>query len=635
MPDEAHYGWSSSFPVFVATPSGAIRKRLELQYPYAEEAQRRAWQATVPPLQAEVGEVLTADAGANEYTAILEYTLPLDDRRPDVVLLLAGAVVVIELKGKDVPDPADLDQAAGYRRDLLCYHRDCAERPVYAVLVPSRARGYVGEFGGVHVAGPDYLDKLIARLDKRLADKPLAAAQFLEPEAYRPLPTLVQAARELFQSKKLRHIWQAAADTDPAVNCIEDVIREAATTKTRRLVLVTGVPGAGKTLVGLRLVHSSNLDNLAIARSDGVPIAPAVFLSGNGPLVSVLQYQMRSSGGAGQTFVRGVKDYVKRHEGANKPVPREHVLVFDEAQRAWDADRVASKGHVAQPRSEPELFVSFAERIPDWCVVVALVGTGQEIHVGEEGGLGLWQLAVDGAKEPTRWQVHGPAALQSHFGGSVVAYNAEPPLALDREIRFHLAKDVHALVQAVLDGREWAAQRYAKVLHEQSFRLYVTRDPDLGRAYLRNRYREAPDSRYGLLASSRDKILGMYGIARSAWPKTLAVGPWFCEGPGNAVSCTHLDVAATEFDAQGLELDNALVCWGTDFIRRDQAWDTSGGRNYSKRSNVRNPLQLRKNCYRVLLTRGRDGAVVFVPPHADFDETAAYLLACGFEKLSR
>ena len=175
LSDEARYGWSSSFPVFVSTPSGAIRKRLEDQYPYAELAQRNAWKATVPPLQAEVGEVLTAEAGGHLYSAILEYTLPLDSRRPDVVLLLGGAVVVIELKGKDAPEPADLDQAAGYKRDLLCYHRDCADRPVHAVLVPSRARGYIGEFGGVHVAGPDYIDKLVARFERRLDAKPLSA----------------------------------------------------------------------------------------------------------------------------------------------------------------------------------------------------------------------------------------------------------------------------------------------------------------------------------------------------------------------------------------------------------------------------------------------------------------------------
>ncbi len=634
MSDETTYGWSSSFPVFVSTPSGAIRKRLEGQYPYADQSQRDAWRATIPPLQNEVREVMASDHGAATFTAILEYTLPCDSRRPDAVLLLGGAVVVIELKGKEVPEPADLDQAAGYRRDLACYHRDCADRPVYAILVPSRARGYIGEFGGVHVCGPEFVDQLVARFDRRSGSQPLAAGQFLDPQAYRPLPTLVQAARELFQSKTLRRIWQAAADTDPAVNCIQDIIREAVATQSRRLVLVTGVPGAGKTLVGLRLVHTNELDDLAVARADGTPLAPAVFLSGNGPLVTVLQYQMRASGGAGQMFVRGVKDYVKRHAGAQRPVPREHVLVFDEAQRAWDAQRVAEKGHVAEPRSEPELFVTFAERIPQWCVVVALVGTGQEIHVGEEAGLGQWQLAVDGAGEPNRWQVHGPPALQYYFGGSAVPYNAEPSLALDREIRFHLAKDVHALVQALLDGRELAANRYAKGLHSHGFRLYVTRDLEQGRSYLRERYRESPDSRYGLLASSRDKILGMFGVVRTAWPKSLDVGPWFCEGPGRAGSGTHLEVAATEFDAQGLELDNALVCWGIDFVKRGAKWDTSGGRAYSKRSTVRDADQLRMNCYRVLLTRGRDGAVVFVPPVADFDETMVYLLACGFKELT-
>lgn len=160
-------------------------------------------------------------------------------------------------------------------------------------------------------------------------------------------------------------------------------------------MLLTGVPGAGKTLVGLQAVHAHFLDDLAVNRGDGKPSAPAVFLSGNGPLVEVLQYELRGAGGGGQTFVRGVKDYVRRYSGKRALVPPEHVLVFDEAQRAWDADRVGEGHGTSHGRSEPELFVDFAERIPGWCVVIGLIGSGQEIHLGEEGGLALWRRAIE------------------------------------------------------------------------------------------------------------------------------------------------------------------------------------------------------------------------------------------------
>jgi len=187
-------------------------------------------------LQNEVNEILLRDQLAAKYVAILEYELPMDLRRPDVILLIAGAVVVLELKGKVYPSQADLDQVAAYARDLRCYHRECADCPVFPILVPTRAVGYVGCDNGIHIAGPDYLDRLIDQLDRPKGGRPLSAARFLAAEAYRPLPTLVQAARELFHSRTIRTIHRARALTDPAIEEISRIIYEAARTRTRRLV---------------------------------------------------------------------------------------------------------------------------------------------------------------------------------------------------------------------------------------------------------------------------------------------------------------------------------------------------------------------------------------------------------------
>src|SRR5262249_28075232 len=155
-----------------------------------------------------------------------------------------------------------------------------------------------------------------------------------------PLPSLVRAARELFERGELRRIRKAWVNTQPAVEAIREIVHDAARTKTRRLVLVTGVPGAGKTLVGLQTVHAHYLDDLSVERGNGKPTAPAVFLSGNGPLVEVLQYELREAGGGGRAFVRGVKDYVKTYSRSPSKIPPEHVLVYDEAQRAFDAAMV-------------------------------------------------------------------------------------------------------------------------------------------------------------------------------------------------------------------------------------------------------------------------------------------------------
>jgi hypothetical protein len=633
---EARYGWSSNFPDFRVAEPRVVRGKLQDFLPDVDASQVRAWDDSIPKLQREVGESLDAHPHATEYSAILEYQLPLEFRRPDVLLLVGSAVIVLELKGKDVPSQADIDQTAAYARDLRAYHRDCDGRPVYAVVVPTRARGYQGEKGGVHIAGPDTIDALIAKFADARDRPPISAESFLDAGAYRPLPTLVQAARELFTTGTLRDIWRARANTDPAIDQIETIVRGAAQTKRRRLILLTGVPGAGKTLVGLRLAHAHYLDDLAVARADGQkPTAPAVFLSGNGPLVQVLQYQMKQAGGDGKTFVRDVKGYVQAYSRKKTSVPPEHVLIFDEAQRAWDAEMVASKGHTEGELSEPELFVQFAERIPKWCTLVGLIGTGQEIHLGEEGGLTLWRKAVEGSGNPADWEVHAPSHVAPLFAGSPVPFVASDKLTLDAEIRFHLARDVHPFVDALLRGAPDVARQHAAHLAEHDFHLRMTRSLDVAKSYLKERYAEHKLARFGLVASSRDKDLIHFGVRNDFnWTKNVKVGPWYVDGDGSPVSCRQLEEVVTEFAAQGLELDAALLCWGTDLVREQGKWSTSCARSYKKGSNVRDPHQLRLNAYRVLLTRGRDGAVIFVPPIKNLDETTDYLKACGISVLA-
>ena len=632
MPEtRARSGWDSSFPDFRAAAPHFVRERLQAFVADASAEQLRAWSDSIPPLQHEVDEVLVRDVLAQQYSAILEYELPMEARRPDVILLVGEGVLVIELKGKLQPSQADIDQAAAYARDLRCYHRECATRNVVPVLVPTRARGYKREIGGVHIAGPDVLDALIAKLSDGAATV-ISRDRFLDAAAYCPLPTLVQAARELFHSGELRTIHRARAATDPAVETITDVIRLAARTKTRHLVLLTGVPGAGKTLVGLRTVHAHLLDDLSVARDGQKPTTPGVFLSGNGPLVEVLQYELRGAGGGGRTFVRGVKDYVERYTRRPELVPPEHVLVFDEAQRAFDADAVARKHPDHEvAKSEPEHFIEFAERIPEWCVVVGLIGSGQEIHVGEEGGLGQWRLAVEGSATPRAWTVHTPLAVADVFEGSRVTAKVHPSLNLDTELRFHLAKELHAFVAGLLEARPaLVLAKGAAQLENEGFHLRISRSLETAKAYLRDRYAEHPTARFGLVASSKDRDLNRFDVPNDFQAtKRVKIGPWYGddEHAAGARSCRHLDVCVTEFGAQGLELDAALLAWGTDFVIRRGRWSNDNARGY--RDLVHDPFRLRQNAYRVLLTRGRDGVVIFVPELPALDETWEYLRDIG------
>jgi len=638
---EARFGWGSDFPEFRGTAAAVIIGRLEQFLKDSSGSQVRAWEEYVPKLQHEVGEVLDDDRDARRYWAVLEYELPMESRRPDCILLARGAVLVLEVKGKTFPSQADIDQASAYARDLRCYHLSCAERPVLPIVVPSCASGYLGERNGVHIAGPDAVDAMIRELRADPDLPPLSPREFLAESSYRPLPTLIQAARELFQSGTIRRIHRAWAATEPAVREISRVIHEAAATNERRLVLLTGVPGSGKTLVGLNVVHSHFLDDLAVPRENGKPSAPAVFLSGNGPLVEVLQYELREAGGGGKAFVRGVRDYVKRYSSASNPVPPEHVLVFDEAQRAFDAEQMQQThrrtADFSAGRSEPELFIEFAERIPGWCVVIGLIGEGQEIHVGEEAGLVQWRHAVEGSASPGSWRVHCPPSAAHIFEGCRVQSRTSPSLSLDTELRFHLASDLHVFVNSLLEnGPVERTRDIAGTLEQQGYHLRITRDLEAAKAYLKDRYAEDSNARFGLVASARDRDLAGFGIPNDYQAtKQVRYGPWYGDAedaPGGR-SCRHLAQAVTEFGAQGLELDAVLLAWGTDLVMAGGKWDNRRARRYQRQGYVKDPYRLRLNAYRVLMTRGRDATVVFLPPLRELDETYRYLAECGFRQL--
>jgi hypothetical protein len=631
---DARCGWLSDFPTFYDAKPRVVRGRLEQFIRDAGHEQLAAWDQAIPLLQRECREIVQSYDAARTYTAILEYELPRESRRPDVVVLENGVVAVLELKGKSSVSQADIDQAHAYARDLKAYHRECADRPVHAVLVPTRADGNPRIVDQVHIVGPEGLDRLLLEFSRATKASHLSPDAFLHHDAYQPLPTLVRAARDLFSRQPLPTIKRARAATDPAVDCITAIAHQAASTSTRRLVLLTGIPGSGKTLVGLRIVHAGFLDDLAVPRAGGRPTSPAVFLSGNGPLVQVLQDALKAAGGGGKVFVRDVKNYVKHYSGRRQAVPPEHLLIFDEAQRAWDAGHVRRKQPAlgANARSEPEHFIEFAERIPGWCVVVGLVGGGQEIHAGEEGGLVQWRKAIEEATLPESWTVHAPPALNAIFAGSRVNTRWEEALNLDQEIRYHLAPRLSEFVEQLLGNTPSPKTvELAAELQDGGHSQYVTRDLTIAERYARDRYTGAPQMRYGLLASSKDKLLPRYGVDNTyQTTKRLRVGRWYNAPQDDPESCCSLTTVATEFSAQGLELDLTILAWGSDFARRDGEWsiERSGKTKFAI-----DPFRLRQNVYRVLLTRGRDGTVVFVLPDPWLDETYHFLLQSGFRTL--
>ena len=624
------YGWASNLPDFHLAGADRICDALAQSLRGSSQAQIVAWRNMVPILKNEFGEVLDARVEAGDYSAILEYTLPRDERRPDVIVLENGVVVVIEFKDKHQILQPDLDQVEAYARDLKNYHSLCHDLQVESVLVPTRWKGARRKYRDVTVCEPKALDGLLVEFSESSTLKIQIDPQMWIDAEYAPLPGIVQAARDIFNKEPLPFIKRAASARLPEVH--EHLVRIAhlaAQTESRHLVLLTGVPGSGKTLAGLQLAHSDDMEDLRTPRAGEKAGAPAVFLSGNGPLVDVLQHALKA-----RAFVDHMKKFIDYY-AFRKPdlQPSEHVIIFDEAQRAWDAELVKEKH--GRDSSEPDLLLSIAERIPNWAVVVGLVGEGQEIHRGEEAGLGQWEEALSRVDPEARWTVHGPPNLRSRFGRGSRKFVENSLLNLSTTLRTHLAADLHSWVALLLDGgptgiRE--ARGIAGTMRDQGYVLYLTRNLDDATSYARLRYQDQPNHRFGLLASSRASNLAALGVDNT-WMTTrrFRAGPWYNDSPESSTSCCALERVATEFSSQGLELDLPIVCWGDDLTWNGERFASKPAR----KSKLRDPHQLRVNAYRVLLTRGRDGVCIYVPPDAGdgMDATADSLLAAGVEEL--
>lgn len=644
MKSSMQAGYSSHFSKFAKDNTSTIIEMLKGYLPDAGENQIRAWFESIEILKDTVKEILRLiPETADKASIILEYTIPLETRRIDVVLLLGDCIFVIEFKGKSITTQADIDQASAYSRDLMAYHKECENRSVKCVLLLTQLKNEINHHDLVDVLGPkDLLGYLLNKVKTNNSPK---LENFLSFESYQPLPSLIKAARELFDSGSLTRVHRAAMATEPTLASCTDIVKQTANKNRRALILISGIPGAGKTLVGLQLAHAKYLDDLAITRDDGEkPTAPAVYLSGNGPLVEVLQYELKSAGGGGKAFVRGVFDYVRNFTRSKNVIPPHHVLIYDEAQRAFDAEQVEAKHrNLAQGYkglSEPDLFIQFAERIPEWSVVVGLIGSGQEIHIGEEAGIGQWKTAIENSKYSNIWDVYHPInnEIKGSFSSLENVY-LKKDLELSTTIRFHLATQLYEFVEFVLEGQADHAKEISLGLEKQGYHLRMTHRLDNAKQYLLQRYSENPDARYGLIASSKDKSLEDHGIPKgyksSGEVSPGQYGRWYVEGKGNPGSCTSFEKVATEFGSQGLELDACLLAWGTDFIRESGEWTNKYSRRYRDSHRIKNALVLRKNAYRVLLTRGRDCCVVFIPPIKDKTrETYEFLRSCGFRELS-
>lgn len=576
-----------------------VHQEICSQPPSSEQI--RAWEGSI-----EVLKRLCPQLPA-EYWLIFEFVLPRErGRRPDVILLSQNAAYVFEFKESKTPGRAHVDQVAAYCRDLAEYHAGSRGKRIVPLLVMTGAEGLRKQSGDVRIYSPDTLEQDIAQIVD-CTDPPGDVAAFLEGD-YEPLPSLVHAAKLLFEKEPLPQIRRAESVGIPdTLQVLHEYAGRALQSGEKVLALVTGVPGSGKTLVGLQFTY----DQSEMGANN------AVFLSGNGPLVEVLQYALKN-----KIFVQDVHGFLKQYGGGSTRIPRERAWIYDEAQRAWDDERAKDK-RGPQALSEPNDFARLASRVDGGVMIIGLIGEGQEIHLGEEAGISQWNDAL--AAVPDDWTVVCPPHVAHVFTNAKQCVPATR-LNLSASLRTHRASDLQEWVRLLLDGKLAQAHTLADTLREDLFPIYVTRNVESAKKHARERYRGNLDRRFGLLASSKAKNLADHGIPNDyAATKRVRKGPWFSDDPDHPGSCCQLASVATEFACQGLELDFPIVAWGDDLSWNGEAWASRPG----GRSKAKNPHQLRLNSYRVLLTRGRDGMVIFVPAGKEMDASFEALVAAG------
>lgn len=597
--------------------------------------QKNTWSEEINILQKEF-------ARFDEGRIIFEYTIPRICKRVDVVFLHKNVVYLLEFKcGENEYKKGANEQVLDYALDLQNFQKESHDKIIIPIVVATEAKTIENSFVVKgNIAEPLFCNRgnigeIIALIDEKICCNSFNYEQW-ENSEYLPTPTIIEAAQALYNGHKVEEITRSDADAknlSETTRAIDEIIAYSKDNKRKSICFVTGVPGAGKTLVGL---------NLAIEHANARQGEHAVFLSGNQPLVSVLQEalardKVKQASEEGEkiskrealretsAFIQIIHKYRDSFVG-NDDVPPERIAIFDEAQRAWTKEMISKfmktkKGVLDFDYSEPEFLISTLDRHNDWAVVICLVGGGQEINTGE-AGLPEWFDSL--RKSFSEWDVFVSPQLNDteYTRGRKWAEMIED-LNINQDVNLHLASsirsfrtpEVSAFVKAILDNDLQTAQLlYQKI--KNKYPILLTRDLEEAKTWVKNQCRGT--TRYGLVASSGALRLKPEGIYVK---NDIDVENWFLNDKDDVRSSYYLEDVVTEFQIQGLELDYTIVAWDADF-RYINGWTYNkfSGTKWQNINSDDNKNYL-KNAYRVLLTRARQGMAIFIPNGDDSDET--------------
>ena len=619
------------------------------------DLQKNAWRKEIDILQDQLRSVENGDIA-------FEYTIPRMGHRIDVVCIIRGLIFLLEFKvGDSEYRKSTADQVMDYALDLKYFHELSADRYIIPISIPTEAPSVCNEvsfmedkISNVLKCTKDNIGLTIGSVLSSVQDQDLSIADWINSR-YAPTPTIIEAAQAMYRNHSVKDISRndaGAHNLTATTETINQIIDDCKRNHKKAICFVTGVPGAGKTLAGL---------NIANERHNFDADEHAVFLSGNGPLVDILQAALAKdrSSRMGITIAEAKKEtksFIQiihrfRDEAltTNNP-PAEKVAIFDEAQRAWNEESLTDfmkrkKGVDAFNQSEPEFLIRIMYRHQDWAVIVCLVGGGQEIYNGEAGIID-WFRALQ--KKFRNWHIYlsdkitdseyvGNSSIEELLTGC--SYSLRPALHLGVSLRSFRSEKLAEFVKLLLDNEPSAA---AAVYSELSihYPIILTRDLDKAKEWIRKKARGT--ERYGLLASSEGKRLRGIGI----WvPSVINHVGWFLNEKDNVDSSYFFEVAASEFKVQGLEIDYSILAWDADLRRSGKGFDyfKFRGTRWNHVNNMQQQKYL-KNAYRVLMTRARQGMIIFVPSGTDpeddptrdsafYDDIYKYLRSCGIKEL--
>jgi len=625
--------YSNTIEKFILTKPEEIIGEMAILSKFADEvSQKSAWREEI--------RILLKILPKYQGSIYFEYSIPRMGQRIDVLLLIKSVIFILEFKVGETEFPLHaIDQVWDYALDLKNFHETSHDVFIAPILISTEAN-----ISETFISFTTSEDKILTpvKCNKEIIgnvidqvllineDEESIIKTVWENGRYSPTPTIIEAAMALYAGHSVSEISRSdasAINLSITSNAIATIIQKSKNEKHKSICFLTGVPGAGKTLVGL---------NIATTQIDKSSELHSVFLSGNGPLVNILREALaRDKVSHGKEigikqrkgdalrevklFIQNVHNFRDECLREMEAPPIERVALFDEAQRAWNLEQTANfmkskKDFPDFNKSEPEFLISCLDRHKDWAVIVCLVGGGQEINTGE-AGITEWIESLN--RSFADWHIYiSPRLTDSEYGSGEILKNLsnrpnvfyEENLHLSVSMRSFRAEYVSKIIKQILDLEIQEAQKtLAKI--KAKYPIAITRDLKKAKEWLKNHARGS--ERYGIVVSSQAERLKPYSIdVRSPMDPIH----WFLDRKQDVRSSYYLESVATEFDIQGLELDWVCVTWDADFRYSSNGWEYRSfvGDRWNFIRKAERQLYL-KNAYRVLLTRARQGMIIVVP----------------------